>query len=185
MGCICDCSTMSTIPESLHFLYIAFLIYKWISDLKCILKCIPRYRRGTGHLSYLFVFFFQIYLFQAVELHVKNYKANKHYLGIFPLTYLSMCSILHYFIKHVILRHISVYLYVLQWSLSSQKTKILFKIYFVIFFKQNFQKHLFGPCQKGFTFTSLHFNLPNQSNKSTLCKMILLVALATNPYRIL
>lgn len=29
------------------------------------------------------------------------------------------------------------------------------------------------------------FNLPNQSNKSTLCEMILLVALATNPCRIL
>lgn len=142
MGCICDCSTMSTIPESLHFLYTAFQIYKWISDLKCILKCIPRYRRGTGHLSYLFVFFFQIYLLQAVELHVKNYKANKHYLGIFPLTYLSMCSILHYFIKHVILRHISVYLYVLQWSLSSQKTKILFKIKISYFFLNKISRNI-------------------------------------------
>lgn len=30
-------------------------------------------------------------------------------------------------------------------------------------------------------FLSFHFNLPNQLNKSTLCKMIPLVALATNP----
>lgn len=53
------------------------------------------------------------------------------------------------------------------------------------YFKQKLLETFIWTLSEGFNFTSLCFNLPNQLSKSTLCKMILLVALATNPCRIL
>lgn len=119
---------------------------------------------------------------------IKQIRRTKKQIRLFSkvstVISLPLSLMLYYFIKTcTLMTQVHIYQYILT-LIPPRRPKYYLKLNISIFFLMELLETIVWTLSEGFQFY-ITFNLPNQLNKSTLCKMILLVALATNPCRIL